>query len=295
MRRSTEAAASRRTTVILLCGLLGLCAWEVGATLYQHAAAPGDQHFRAAADKLRSEHRPGEPILFAPHWMDPLGRRHFGGLVPLELLLLSDVDRYARVWQVSVRGRRHPWLAGLRPSKTLVEGPVRVELFEKPAEEVLFSFTESWQKAQVERVGDRVVRCPLEGKRFACDPLAGWNSVKPLLAEVDHRPYRCIYAHPVEGHLMRLRFREVPMGRRIVGYTGIDDFENRKRSQAPVHFGVRVSGRPLFQVAHQNHWPWRRFEIDTSAEAGQRAEVIFEVSAEKAYARAFCFAAEARR
>jgi hypothetical protein len=294
-RQRQRPRASRRLALLLLGAVLALCAWEVGATLRQHLGAPTDADFRAAAEKLRPQHRPDEPILFAPHWMDPLGRRFFGELVPFELLLLSDVDRYPRVWLVSVRGHRHPWLGDLRPKKSFEVGPVRVELYEKPADEVLYDFTRSWDRARVERVGDQVVSCPRQGDRFACDPRAGWNSVKSQLAEVGHRPYRCIYAHPVEGQLMRIHFPAVPLGKRIVGYTGIDDFENRKRSEAPVMLTVRVGGRPAGTIAHQSQWPWRRFEIDTSPEDGQRAEVVFEVGAEKAYARSFCFAAEARR
>ena len=296
-RESAEPkpAGSPRVALILLCAVLGVGGWEVGATLVQHAAAPTDADFRAAAEKLKDEHKPDEPILFAPHWMDPLGRRFFGELVPMELLLLSDVDRYPRVWLVSVRGRRHPWLDGLSPQKTLRAGAVRVELFEKPADKVLFDFTRSWDKARVERVGDKVVRCPLEGNRFLCNRMAEWNAVRPLLAEVGHHPYRCITVHPVQEQLMRVHFRGVPLGKRIVGYTGIDDFENRKRSEAPVVLGVRIDGRLAGQIAHQNQWPWRRFEVDTTAEEGKRAEVVFEVSADKAYARSFCFSAEARR
>jgi hypothetical protein len=294
-KQAVRPTGSPRIALILLLAVLGVGGWEVAATVIQHGSAPTDADYKAAAEKLKAEHKDGEPIVFAPKWMDPLGRRYFGARVPMDLLLLSDVDRYPRVWLVSVRGHRHPWLAGLAPKKTLVSGPVRVELFEKPADEVLFDFTRDWAKAKVERVGDKVAGCPRVGNQFACNPVAGWNSVKPQLAEVGHHPYRCIYAHPVQEHLMRIRFRGVTLGKRIVGYTGIDDFENRKRADTPVVLGVRVDGRLAGQIAHQNQWPWRRFEIDTTPEEGKRSEVVFEVSAEKAYARSFCFAAEARR
>ncbi len=318
--------AGRVATLVLLLALVGLAGWELLAMLRQHAAAPREEDWRQAALTLQGNRKAGEPVLFAPFWVQPLGLRHLGAQLsdalpppgqqprPLELLLLSDVDRYARVWQVSLRGKQHPWLAGLKPTRSWQLGAVTVALFEKPAEEVTHDFTRTIAGAKVEKVGDRVVKCPWDGKQqlpsprslapssnpfptgqFLCDPLARWNKVGPHLAEVGHHPYRCIYAHPVEGHLMRITFPAARLGKRIVGYTGIDDFENRKRSQKPVQLSVRVDGREVGTVLHQNAWPWQRFSFETPEVDGKTAEVRFEVSADAAFARTFCFAAEARR
>jgi hypothetical protein len=282
-------------TLGLFLMLVGLGTWETGATLHQHFTAPREEDWRALAEKLGVAHKPAEPILFAPAWIDPLGRQYFGHLIPFELNLLSDVDRFSRVWQVSIRDARHPWLVGLSPRQSWTLGGITVSLFEKPAQEVLFDFTRQVQRAQVDRVGDALLHCPWQEKRFACDRQRGWNWVGPYLAEVNHHPYRCIYAHPVDGNLMRLTFTAVPLGQTLVGYTGIDNFENRKLAKKPVRLKVFVGDRLTTEIVHQNNWPWHRFAMDTHALAGQRATVRFEISAESAYGRPFCFAAETRR
>jgi hypothetical protein len=281
--------------VLLVLGLLGLCGWETGATLIQHYGAPRAKDWQSAAAKLRTLRQRGEPLLFAPHWVDPLGRQAAGDQVDLELLLLSDVDRFSRVWQMSVRGANHPLLKDLAPAERLRFGAVTVSRFDKPAEEVLLDFTRSVRRATVERAGERVVRCPWEKTRFACDPVERWNWVGPHLAEVGHRPYRCIYAHPADRQVMRITYSAVPLGNTLVVYTGIDDFENRKRSKKSVLLRVKTGEELLGQVEHRSDWPWHRLVLDTRARAGKRVPVRFEVTAEGAYARTFCFAAEARR
>jgi hypothetical protein len=295
-RGETFAPIHRRLDRLLLAGLFALVVWETAALLLQHLRAPQERHFQSAAEKLRQARRPDEPLLFAPLWMDPLGRQRLGDGLDLELLLLSDVDRFPRVWQASLRGAHHPWLEGLAPSESWSFGPLTLALFQKPAQEVLFDFTRQIRRARVDRVGDHPARCTWRDERFSCDPRQAWNWVGRNLAEVDHRPYRCIYAHPVDGHRMRIAFEDVPLGKDLVGYTGIDDFENRKKSKQAVLLDISVGDRRLGTIRHQNHWPWQRFTLDTGNYAGQIRSVRFEVSpAESAFARTFCFHAEARR
>jgi hypothetical protein len=99
----------------------------------------------------------------------------------------------------------------------------------------------------------------------------------------------------VDGHVIRLSFPAVEMGKSIVGYTGIDDFENRKRGTDPVLLKIFIGPKQISAIRHQNHWPWRRFVADTAELSGQTHPVRFEVSTERAYSRTFCFAAEARK
>jgi hypothetical protein len=94
---------------------------------------------------------------------------------------------------------------------------------------------------------------------------------------------------------MRIQFTDVPLGNTLVGYTGIDDFEHRKMFQGPVALDIKIDDQLLGTIQHQNQWPWHRFTIDTTAFAGQKREVRFEVAAENTYARTFCFSVEARR
>ncbi len=295
-RPGPEPPRRARLPLVLLGLVLLLAAGEAVALVIQHLRAATEADWRAAAAGMRAERKPGEPVLFAPLWVDPVGRSVTAGDVELELLLLSDVDRHPRVWELSVRGARHPWLAALTPTRTKRFGAVSLALYEKPAAEVLYDFTRSVLKdARVEKIGDRLTRCWREGKRISCDKAQRWNWVGPHLAEVGHRPYRCIYAHAVDGHLLRITFPAVPIGRTLVGYTGIDDFENRKRSKKIVRLEVKAGDQILGAVRHENDWPWRRFSFDTAALVGKRAEVRFEISTEGAYARTFCFAAEVRR
>ncbi len=288
-------APGRVAAALLVLGLCGLCGWEISATLIQHWRAPRSADWRAAAEKLRHVRQPGEPLLFAPLWVDPLGRQAMGDQVDLELFLLSDVDRFSRVWQVSLRAESHPFLRGLTPTERYRFGAVTVSRFDKAAEEVLFDLVKSVREAVVERVGERVVRCPWEKSRFVCNAAERWNWVGPHLAEVGYRPYRCIYAHPVDRQIMRLTYPAVPLGGRLVLYTGIDDFENRKRSNKPVLLRVKAGEEPLGQIQHLNDWPWHRQVLDTRALAGKRLPLRLEITTAGAYARTFCFAAEARK
>ena len=278
----------------LLFGLLFLIAWESAATLVQHMNAPTEVQWQSAVATLNKHHKAGEPVLFAPHWVAPLGRLHFGDYINLEQSLLSDVARFPRVWLVSTRGAIHPWLDGLRPVETYENGAVTLDLYVKDPAQVTFDFTARIMDAQVERAGRTVTRCERQDERFTCAPHS-WNWVGPHLAEVGHQPYRCVFAHAVDEHTMRITFPAVTLGRRVVGYTGIDDFENRKRNDAPVTLQVKVGDRTAGKVIHQNKWPWTRFSMDTTREAGQTHAVSFEITTPQAFARTFCFAAEARK
>lgn len=285
----------RRWPFWALVGVVAFALAETGMLVKQHLSAPTENDWEAAADKLKELRRPGEPVLFAPAWVDPVGRAAVGSQVPLNLLLLSDVDRFARVWQLSVRGAQHPWLSGQHVVFAQDFGAVELSRYEQSAETVLYDFTASVLEAQVERRGSQVVRCERTGRRFVCDPQQSWNWVGPHVAEVDHRPYRCIFAHAVDGQVMSITFPAAALGRTLVGYTGIDDFENRKRAQAPVLLKVFAGTEPVGQVLHQNEWPWKRFTLDTDRQKGQTHAVRFEVTTPHAYARTFCFSAEARR
>ncbi len=264
------------------------------AALTQHSGAPTAEQWKEAAAALKDHHEEGEPLLFAPHWVSPLGRLHFGKYITPDTTAISDVGRYARVWLVSTRGERHPWLRGLEPAETWQHGAVRVELYKKPARKVTYDFTARVLEAQVERAGRTVTRCKLQGRRFTCAPHS-WNWVGPHLAEVGHKPYRCIFAHAVDGHTMRITFPAVPLGRSLVGYTGIDDFENRKRNDAAVALKVLIGSRAVGQVTHENSSNWSRFSFSTGEAAGQTHPVHFEITTKHAFSRTFCFSAEARQ
>ncbi len=310
--QATAAASATRwrrdRPVYLLLALLLLIGWEATATVYQRFAAPTEADWQRAAKLLGEQRKQGggdrEPLLFAPLWVEPLGRYHFRRMVDLELSTLSDVDRFERIWQVSIRGARHPWLAGKQPSRVWEAGRVKLSLFasSRPAK-VLYDFHDQLGRATVDRAGPSPARCRRTmiprarrrpGPRFVCDARRRWNWVGWHLAEVGHRPYRCIFAHPVDNHRMRIAYDDVPLGDQLVVYTGIDDFENRKKAQGKVVLQVFIDDQRVATVDHQNAWPWHRSEIDTAGHAGKRGKVRFEISTSVAYARAFCFTGDTR-
>src|SRR5687768_7556043 len=86
-------------------GLLVVVAvWEIVATRVAATSVPDDDAWSRASAIVREGYTPGDLITFAPDWVDPTGRMHLGDLIPIEAAARMDDARYARVWELSIRG-----------------------------------------------------------------------------------------------------------------------------------------------------------------------------------------------
>jgi hypothetical protein len=244
----------RALALLVALGALG----EIGAQAVNSWRVPSDAEWNAAAAYVRARHQPGDGIVFAPAWVDPVGRLHLGDLVPVEEAARPDRSRQARIWEVSIRGAEHPEARG-RVAESRVFGRVRVRRIERRAAQVLYDF------------GDAVP----ERRR---------------VGEVGFLPYLCIHAAPGDT----LDFPDVPLGGRIALGGGIHDFQSRYQSDAPVTLEVWLDGKRVASERFGNDG-WRRAAIDTARFAGRRAAVRFRVTAERPLARTFCFHAEVHR
>lgn len=251
----------------LLLAVLSL--WEVCATPRNAAGVPSDKAWAKAAKVVRADHQPGDLIVFAPEWVDPVGRLHLGDLIPLEMAARMDAARYGRIWELSIRGARAPETTGLAPvASTNVDG-VTVRTFVRTPAVVVADVREALGSAVVEGGG----RPSLE------------------LAEVGFTPRRCVQVIPTPGRPVRITFPRLPLGTRLVGYVGLADVFTRRDIRAPGTLAVEIGGRQVVAVTAGVDDGWVRFETPTTPGT---ADVTFVASA-TAPQRLVCFAAEARQ
>ncbi|MBV8760695.1 MAG: hypothetical protein JO257_25605, partial [Deltaproteobacteria bacterium] len=78
--------------------------WETVAARRDATSVPDDAAWTAAEHVVRADYRPGDLIVFAPPWVDPVGRLHLGDLIPVEMAARMDDARYGRIWELSIRG-----------------------------------------------------------------------------------------------------------------------------------------------------------------------------------------------
>jgi len=232
--------------------------WEVVATRLDAGSVPGDDAWERAAQVVRAAHQSGDLIVFAPGWVDPVGRLHLGDLIPVEMAARMDAARYGRIWELAIRGARAPETAGLSPVLEQDVDGVTVRRFER-APAVVVS-----------------------------DVLAAGQPV--TLAEVGFEPHRCIQLVPSPGHPQRLTI-PMQLGTRLVGYAGLADVFTRRDIRAPGSLAVEIAGRQVAAVHPGVDDGWVRFEAPTTPGP---AAVTFVASAD-APQRLICFAAEARQ
>ncbi len=264
-----KATAERgsRLLAIPALALVGVAVWEIVATPLQARSVPGDDEWTRAAEYVRAKHRPGDLIVFAPEWADPVGRLHLGDLIPLELAARMDGARYGRIWELAIRGARAKDTAGLVPV-AVADGEVEVRLYERPPAVVL---------ADV---------------RAALGTAKSTNGIPRLeLAEVGFEPHRCVLLVPPAGKPARIVFPQLPLGRELVGYVGIADVFTRRADREPATLEVEIAGRLVATVTAGVEDGWIRFAAPTTPGA---ADVTFTISAATA-GRQVCFAAEARQ
>src|SRR4051812_34598581 len=100
-----------RKWAFALVPVVGL--WELMAHVAQVRGVVSEADWSAARAAVEAEYKPGDLVVFAPDWADPLGRKAFGEkLASVATEARPDETRFARAFEVSIRGKHAPDLAG---------------------------------------------------------------------------------------------------------------------------------------------------------------------------------------
>jgi hypothetical protein len=249
--------------------LVVLSLWEVCATPRNAAAVPSDGAWKRAEKIVRGAWQPGDLIVFAPGWVDPVGRLHFGDLIPVDMAGRMDAARYGRIWELSIRDAHAPETAGLTPAATDEADGLTTRVFVRDPITVVSDVRDQLATVRVEGGG----RPTLE------------------LAEVGFAPHRCLQITPVPGRPVRITFPQLALGSVLVGYVGLADVFTRRDIRAPGSLQVEIGGKVVASAIAGVDDGWVRFETATTPGA---ADVTFIASA-TAGQRLICFAAEARK
>ena len=251
----------KRPVVAIACAVLlvGIALWEIVAT--RAAGVPDDDAWRAAAQIVRENHRPGDLIVFAPAWVDPTGRMHLGDLISIDMASRMDDAKYARIWELSIS-------AG-----AAVRGTER-PAFEKDVDGVL---VRRYDRTPVKVLAD--VRALMSELR-----VDGGSRPTLELAEIGFEPHRCIQVVPSAPVRMTVA---LPAGK-LVGYAGLADVFTRRDVRAPATLDVEVGGKVVASISPGVDDGWVRFTAQIPA-----GDVTF-VARAAAPNRQLCFAAEVR-
>jgi hypothetical protein len=248
--------------------LVVIATWEVCATPRDASSVPDDGAWEKASAVVRAGYQPGDLIVFAPAWNDPVGRLHLGDLIPVDMAARMDAARYGRIWEVSIRGARAKETAGLAPQEIITGHGITIRFFSREPTPVLADLRDAVAAVKVEG-----------GARPSLE-----------LAEVGFEPHRCLQIVPAPGRPVRMTFPQVLLGGKLVGYVGLADVFTRRNIRAPGKLAVEIGGREVARATPGVDDGWVRFEAATTPGL---ADVTFVASAD-APQRLICFAAESR-
>jgi len=276
----------------LAAAIVLLAVVETGNALVAPARAPSDKDWTAAAVKVRKEFQPGDLIVAAPAWADPIMREKLGDLVPQPAAGRMDAARYGRIWEIAQRGARAAETSGAFIATTARFGALTLRRWEKPPASVTFDFLAEWRRASMSvlRPDGAQTPCAMGSERFQCAGAA----LGPELVEVDTTLRNALAGDPLEGATLVLEYPEVPLGRELAVAAGLHNVWQRKSGDGKVRLRVLASGRELGVVPATSASGWTLMRFDTSAQAGTTAPVRFEITVDRAHARHLGFAAEAR-
>lgn len=295
----------------LLLPALGLI--ELGGHFWFAGRAPRQDEWRGLAPDIERLKRPGEPLLIAPEWAQPLARQAFGDVpFPLSELARSDLAGYSRVLEVSALGARTEETRGWRQISAEERGRFTLRVLENPkprlvkyrfvdqihpehvivsvvvnGEATFFPWTEHARLSSGGLHGQ--VTFPRE--RFRCPGAEGNFVGVTIIDDQDYRPRQCIWARPPESGVLRLRFKDVPVGRSLRGFAGLSYFLFRDGLGQPITLRARVGDAVVGTHTHRDEWGFRGFELATPGVSGS-SDVEFEIASEGGKARDFCFTAE---
>jgi hypothetical protein len=313
--RTAQSWRNKVKYLPLAVPLFGLS--ELGAHVYFARRAPNEKEWADIRPLLASWHQPGQVVVIAPYWAEPMARWKFGDeLMPLHDVARPDTTGYAQAIEVSTLGSRSPELAGWRLVREEKKGKFTLRVLSNPAPvRVTYAFADHVGPESLEASTDKggaktacpfVPNAPLEGgglsgppifpaARFVCpgEPNHVFVGVTVIVDEQTH-PRRCIWAHPPSGDSeIVARFRAVPLGSTIHGHAGMGWLIERDRGVPPFTIRVLAGGTEVGRVVHEPGDFWKGFDLPLGSFAQTTQDVEFRVSAERGGTHV-CFEADSR-
>ena len=246
----------------IAAGALALVAvWEITVlvTVRESAPAPADWHAAAAA--VRAAAGDDALVVFAPRWIDPVGRQWLGDRISLDQAARMDAARYREVWEVSIRGATAPDVAGETPASVQTFGRVRVRRFIRAA------------------------------------PTITWDlRAQSRIHEIDFEPRTGVLLelrHPYEQR--RLDFRQVNLGSQLVVYAGLASVSTRSENRATALLQVMVDGQEVIRASVGNDNGWLALPMVRTQPGLHDVEFLARVQDSRGSIHlALCVAAEGR-
>ena len=290
----------------LIVPAIGLA--ELGAHAYFSKRAPTEAEWDALRPVVAELRQNQELVVAAPAWGGPLLRHALGDeLMPLDQVARPDATAFARAIEVSAMGARSDELADWRVVSEKRSGDFVLRVLENPAPaKVTYSFVDQLPRAEVFAgarpcnwtTTARVTAGGLGGtptlpaERFECT--GGAVVGVSVIDDEDFRPRRCIWAPPASVGPLVLRYRNVPLGERIRGYTGMPWLLTRDGAGPPIELAVRVGEASIGTAVQPETGTWTAFDFALGEHAGKTADVDFEIRSSSAQNRMFCFHGDTR-
>jgi len=194
---------------LLAVALALVAVWEIAVLLGVQSSVPTPASWRAAAKLVRSNAAEDALIVFAPSWIDPIGRHWLGDRIGLDTAARMDDVRYAEIWQISTRGAEAPEIKGLAASFEQVIGELSVRRYHRPAPQVSFDLRKQSQ-----------------------------------VRDVDFQPRKCVALELREDRReSRLVLDDVVLGERLHVYVGMANQLKRRRNRSSARLSVRIDDR----------------------------------------------------
>lgn len=242
-------------------GLLLVAVWEIAVLARARRSEPSPEDWQAAAAAIPSTLGTDGLIVFAPRWLDPVGRLWLGDRISLAQAARMDAVRYREVWEVSTRGGSAAEVRGQPAVSEQYFGPIRVRRFVRDAPEV------TWDLAAASKI------CEVD-----FEPRRG------VVFELGHE-----YAQP------RRVFRQVTLGTELQLYAGLAGYQTRADNRSTAVVQAMVDGREVARGFVGNESGWVALPAAATTPGAHDVEIIARVQdASGRIHLAVCVAAESR-
>ncbi|HUR33864.1 MAG TPA: hypothetical protein VM032_08710 [Vicinamibacterales bacterium] len=203
-------------------GLVLIAGWEIGVLVSARQAEPSAEDWRAAARSIPASLDTDQLIVFAPRWLDPVGRLWLGDRMSIAQVARMDTARYRDIWEVSVRGASAGELEGRSPVSDQAFGPLRVRRFVGEPAQVTWSLSDG-----------------------------------APVCEIDFEPRRGVTFDLQNDYGQAMRtFRSVPLGNELQVYAGLADYQKRARNRSTAVIQVLVDGLEVGRAFAGNDDGW---------------------------------------